>query len=61
MLQVTAWLALFDTVAVNCCVCNSTSPMLGGLIETLTGGTSEMVADAVRLALDTLVAVTVTV
>ena len=59
--QVTAVFGVPATAAVNVWVCEGVRVTLPGVTATLTGGVSEMVAEAVLVESATLVAVTVTV
>jgi hypothetical protein len=59
-LHVTAVLAAFATMAVNCCVCEGERVAVKGATLTVTGGTNVTVAEAVLVLSAALAAVTVT-
>jgi hypothetical protein len=60
-LHVTVVLAVFVTMAVNCCVCEGERVAVKGVTLTVTGGANVTVAEAVLVLSAALVAVTVTV
>src|SRR5438045_78705 len=53
MLHVTAVLAVFTTVAVNCCVCPAMTVALAGLAATVTTPACGMISMALTAALET--------